>query len=69
MAPEQQFSRWVKFTLIIFGYFLFADIWFPQTPESTVMRVVTPVSSRAPGYVTHIYVTNNSHVKKGDIFI
>ena len=71
MTPEQQFSRWVKFTLIIFaamfGYFLVADIWFPQTPESTVMRVVTPVSSRAPGYVTHIYVTNNSQVKKGDL--
>ena len=71
MTPEQQFSRWVKFTLILFiamfGYFLVADIWFPQTPESTVMRVVTPVSSRAPGYVTHIYVRNNSHVKKGDL--
>jgi len=71
MTPEQQFSRWVKFTLILFiamfGYFLVADIWFPQTPESTVMRVVTPVSSRAPGYVTHIYVHNNSHVKKGEL--
>ncbi len=71
MTPEQRFSRWVKAILIVFvlmfGYFVVADIWFPQTPEARVMRVVTPVSSRVAGYVTHIYVSNNSYVKKGDL--
>ncbi|WP_213714032.1 HlyD family secretion protein [Cedecea lapagei] len=71
MTPEQRFIRWVKVTLALFAvmfcYFLAADIWVPQTPDSTVMRVVTPVSSRVSGYVTHIYVSNNSVVKKGDV--
>lgn len=31
------------------------------------MRVVTPVSSRVSGYVSHVYVHNNSPVKKGDL--
>ncbi|EPF17009.1 Inner membrane protein yiaV precursor [Cedecea davisae] len=71
MTPEQRFTRWVKVTLALFAamffYFLAADIWVPQTPDSTVMRVVTPISSRVSGYVTHIYVSNNSLVKKGDV--
>lgn len=71
MTPEQRFTRWVKVTLALFAamffYFLAADIWVPQTPDSTVMRVVTPISSRISGYVTHIYVSNNSLVKKGDV--
>uniref|UniRef100_UPI00359C2106 biotin/lipoyl-binding protein n=1 Tax=Klebsiella pneumoniae TaxID=573 RepID=UPI00359C2106 len=46
-------------------WFIVADIWIPLTPDSTVMRVVTPVSSRVSGYVSHVYVHNNSQVKKG----
>lgn len=44
----------------IFARFIVADIWIPLTPDSTVMRVVTPVSSRVSGYVSHVYVHNNN---------
>ncbi len=71
MTPEQKFSRWVRCTLALFAvmfvYFIVADTWMPQTPESTVMKVVTPISSRVSGYVTHIHVRNNMMVKKGDV--
>ena len=50
MTPEQKFARWVRVSiatfLAMFVYFILADIWIPLTPDSTVMRVVTPVSSR-----------------------
>lgn len=68
MTPEQKFARWVRVSiaafLVIFAWFIVADIWIPLTPDSTVMRVVTPVSSRVSGYVSHVYVHNNSQVKK-----
>ncbi|SQB25968.1 hemolysin D [Citrobacter koseri] len=71
MTPEQKFARWVRVSiaafLAIFAWFIVADIWIPLTPDSTVMRVVTPVSSRVSGYVSHVYVRNNSQVKKGDL--
>ncbi|MCS2152010.1 HlyD family secretion protein [Scandinavium goeteborgense] len=71
MSPEQKFARWVRVSiasfLLMFVYFIVADIWIPLTPDSTVMRVVTPVSSRVSGYVAHVYVHNNSPVKKGDL--
>lgn len=71
MSPEQKFARWVRVSiasfLLMFIYFIVADIWIPLTPDSTVMRVVTPVSARVSGYVSHVYVHNNSPVKKGDL--
>ncbi|MBJ9326803.1 HlyD family secretion protein [Citrobacter amalonaticus] len=71
MTPEQKFARWVRVSiaafLAIFAWFIVADIWIPLTPDSTVMRSVTPVSSRVSGYVSHVYVQNNSTVKKGDL--
>ena len=60
MTPEQKFARWVRVSIAaflgIFAWFIVADIWIPLTPDSTVMRVVTPVSSRVSGYVSHVYV-------------
>nr|WP_318383126.1 HlyD family secretion protein [uncultured Enterobacter sp.] len=71
MTPEQKFARWVRVSiasfLLMFIYFIVADIWIPLTPDATVMRVVTPVSSRVSGYVAHVHVHNNSQVKKGDL--
>ena len=71
MTPEQKFARWVRVSiasfLLMFIYFIVADIWIPLTPDSTVMRVVTPISSRVSGYVSQVYVHNNSTVKKGDL--
>ena len=71
MTPEQKFARWVRVSiasfLLMFVYFIVADIWIPLTPDSTVMRVVTPVSARVSGYVAAVHVHNNSQVKKGDL--
>ncbi|WP_130099492.1 HlyD family secretion protein [Siccibacter turicensis] len=71
MTPEQKFARWVRVSigsfLLMFVYFVIADIWIPLTPDATVLRVVTPVSARVSGYVEHVYVHNNSQVKKGDL--
>ena len=71
MTPEQKFARWVRVSiasfLLMFVYFIVADIWIPLTPDSTVMRVVSPVSARVSGYVAQVYVHNNSQVKKGDL--
>ncbi|SEK53522.1 Multidrug resistance efflux pump [Kosakonia sacchari] len=71
MTPEQKFARWVRVSiasfLLMFVYFIVADIWIPLTPDSTVMRVVTPVSARVSGYVAKVHVQNNSQVKKGDL--
>lgn len=71
MTPEQKFARWVRVSiasfLLMFLYFIVADIWIPLTPDSTVMRVVTPVSARVSGYVAQVHVQNNSQVKRGDV--
>ena len=53
--------------VLMFAYFIVADLWIPLTPDATVMRVVTPVSSRVSGYVADVPVQNNRHVKKGDL--
>jgi multidrug resistance efflux pump len=70
MTPEQKFARWVRVSiasfLLMFVYFIVADIWIPLTPDSTVMRVVTPVSSRVPAMLRRL-CANNSVVKKGDL--
>ncbi|HAS1090551.1 TPA: HlyD family secretion protein, partial [Enterobacter cloacae] len=71
MTPEQKFAHWVRVSiasfLLMFVYFVVADIWIPLTPDSTVMRVVTPVSPRVSGYVSAVHVHNNSQVKRGDL--
>ena len=53
--------------VLMFAYFIIADLWIPLTPDATVMRVVTPVSSRVSGYVAEVPVQNNRQVKKGDL--
>ncbi len=53
MTPEQKFARWVRVSIASFP----ADVCLlcrrryliPLTPDSTVMRVVTPVSRASPG--------------------
>ncbi|ROS08573.1 MULTISPECIES: HlyD family secretion protein [unclassified Enterobacter] len=71
MTPEQKFARWVRISMasfvLMFAYFIVADLWIPLTPDATVMRVVTPVSARISGYVAGVQVQNNRQVKKGDL--
>ena len=71
MTPDHQVARWVRVSiasfLLMFVSFIVADIWIPLTPDSTVMRVVTPVSARVSGYVAAVHVHNNSQVNRGAV--
>ncbi|PXF31931.1 hypothetical protein WH50_07465 [Pokkaliibacter plantistimulans] len=71
MSPEHLFHRWLKISIgvfvILFAYFLLADIYMPATTESTVRRYVVQVAPRVSGQVTQVLVHNNQHVEKGDL--
>ncbi len=71
MTPDQKFARWVKYSMCIFIvafiYFLIADILIPLTPQAMATRVVTKIAPRVSGPIDSVYVTNNQHVKKGDL--
>jgi len=48
MTPDQQFKRWIKWAMacfiLVFGYFLLADIKMPLTPQAMATRVVTKMA-------------------------
>ncbi|WP_429019748.1 HlyD family secretion protein [Aeromonas allosaccharophila] len=71
MTPDQQFARWIKWSMtgfiIIFGYFLLADLMLPLTPQAMATRVVTKLAPQVSGKVIDVAVHNNQHVKKGDL--
>lgn len=71
MTPDQKFARWIKYSctlfILLFAYFLFADITMPLTPQAMATRVVTKVSPRVSGQISHVYVQNNQQVTEGDI--
>lgn len=71
MTPEQRFNRWVKCALAVFVlafiYFIIADTHMPLTPEARLLRIVTPVASQVSGRVTAVEVSNNQHVKAGQV--
>jgi multidrug resistance efflux pump len=70
MSPDQKFARLIKYAIalfiLLFGYFVIADIAIPLTPQAMATRVVTKVSSRVSGQISHVYITNNQHVRQGD---
>ncbi len=71
MTPDQKFARWVKTIsaafLIVFIYFLIADMIMPLTPQAMATRIVTKVAPRVSGQISHVYVHNNQAVKQGDV--
>ncbi len=71
MTPDQKFARWIKYSciifVIVFAYFLIADLAMPVTPQAMATRVVTKVAPRVSGQITQIYVHNNQAVKKGQV--
>lgn len=71
MTPDQSFARWVHVSLVafvvLFIYFLIADLWMPVTPQSRVMHSVVQVAPKVSGPIAQVYVRNNQHVKSGDI--
>lgn len=71
MTPDQSFARWVHVSLIafivLFVYFLVADIWMPVTPQSRVMHLVVQLTPQVSGHVMQVHVTDNQHVRAGDL--
>lgn len=70
MTPDQAFARWVRLSLIafvvLFVYFLVADLWMPLTPQGRVMHNVVQVAPQVNGQVAEIHVSNNQHVEAGE---
>ncbi|WP_417763317.1 HlyD family secretion protein [Shewanella sp.] len=71
MTPDQQFARIIKFAIcgfvLLFGYFIFADMTAPLTPQAMATRLVTKVAPQVSGKVTRVVVTNNQHVTQGQL--
>ncbi|MBZ9537356.1 MULTISPECIES: HlyD family secretion protein [Modicisalibacter] len=71
MTPEQRFARWVQVALtafvLLFGYFLLADLHMPLTPQARLIRQVVSVAPRVSGQVAAVEVANNRHVEAGEV--
>ena len=71
MTPDQQFTRWIKWSMAgfaaLFAYFLIADLLMPLTPQAMATRVVTKLAPQVSGKVIEVAVHNNQQVKKGDL--
>ncbi|MCG9696479.1 HlyD family secretion protein [Shewanella sp. Isolate11] len=71
MTPDQQFTRLVKLSIVgfmlLFGYFIFADLKMPITTEAMATRMITQVAPQISGRVVGVAVTNNQQVKQGQL--
>ncbi|MBL0440209.1 HlyD family secretion protein [Aeromonas veronii] len=71
MTPDQQFTRWIKWSMAgfatLFTYFLIADLLMPLTPQAMATRVVTKLAPQVSGKVIEVAVHNNQQVKKGEL--
>ncbi len=71
MTAEQRFARRVRVAIaafvLLFGYFLAADLWMPITPQAQLTRPVLRIAPRVSGQVLEIAVANNAHVQAGQL--
>ncbi|MEI8704255.1 HlyD family secretion protein [Pseudoalteromonas sp. B62] len=71
MTPDQKFARYVRFSLVgfvlVFIYYLLADIFLPVTPQARVYHPVVQISPQISGRVTNVLISNNQSVKAGDV--
>jgi multidrug resistance efflux pump len=71
MTPEQKFTHYVRLSLIgfilVFIYYLMADVFLPVTPQSRVYHSVIQVSPQISGQVTNVSVRSNQSVKAGEL--
>lgn len=71
MTPDQRFARRVRSAIaafvLLFAYFLAADLWMPITPQAQLTRPVLRLAPRVSGQVLDIAVTNNAHVQAGQL--
>lgn len=71
MSPDQRFAHWVRWAIalfvLLFAYFVVADLFMPLTPQARAMRQVIQVAPELGGRVVNVAVTNNTHVEAGDV--
>lgn len=71
MTPDQKFARRVRASIVLFvvlfAYFLAADLWLPITPQAQLTHPVLRIAPRISGQVSEVAVVNNQHVKAGDL--
>src|SRR5690606_2974246 len=71
MTPDQRFARWVKVGtavfVLLFVYFMVADLWMPLTPQAQLMRPVVRVAPQVSGQVIEVAVANNDHIEAGQL--
>ncbi|MCU9949082.1 HlyD family secretion protein [Pseudomonas solani] len=71
MTPDQRFARRVRSAIaafvLLFVYFLAADLWMPITPQAQLTRPVLRLAPRVSGQVLDIVVSNNAHVQAGQL--
>ena len=53
--------------MLLFVYFLVADLWMPLTPQAQLTRPVVRVAPRVSGQVAEVLVSNNGHVQPGEV--
>ncbi|MFY8325157.1 HlyD family secretion protein [Pseudoalteromonas sp. ZZD1] len=70
MTPDQKFARYVKISLVgfilLFVYFVIADMYLPVTPQARVFHPVVQVTPQVSGRVNEVLVNNNQLVKRGE---
>lgn len=71
MTPDQKFARYVKISLVgfilLFVYFVIADMYLPVTPQARVFHPVVQVTPQVSGRVNEVLVNNNQLVKRGEV--
>jgi multidrug resistance efflux pump len=71
MTPDQRFARRVRIAIaafvLLFAYFLVADLWMPLTPQAQLTRPVLRVAPQVSGQVLSVEIANNQHVSAGQV--
>ncbi|TRX74609.1 HlyD family secretion protein [Pseudomonas mangiferae] len=71
MTPDQRFARRVQIAIaafvLLFVYFLAADLWMPITPQAQLTRPVLRIAPRVAGQVLEVAVANNGLVQAGQV--
>lgn len=71
MTPDQRFARRVRVAIaafvLLFVYFLIADLWMPLTPQAQLTRPVLRVAPQVSGQVIKVEIANNQHVTAGQV--
>ena len=71
LTPDQQFARLVKFSMIgfvvVFAYFLLADLEIPLTPQAMATRTVVKIAPQVSGRIQTVNIRNNEAVEPGQL--